>query len=87
MVAMGVTSISKIADCFSQNVKTLDAYYEKLDKQQLPILKGYKLDFDDKLRRDIISEITCYSKLDINQLEQDYGQCLWRVDPLLEPIL
>ncbi|MFV1983920.1 MAG: oxygen-independent coproporphyrinogen III oxidase [Thiohalomonadales bacterium] len=73
MIAMGVTSISKIADCFSQNVKTLDSYYEHLDKKQLPILKGYKLDFDDKLRRDIISEITCYSKLDINQLEKDYG--------------
>jgi len=73
MVAMGVTSISKIADCFSQNVKTLDAYYKKLDQQQLPILKGYKLNFDDKLRRDIISEITCYSKLDINQLEGNYG--------------
>ncbi|MFV2059085.1 MAG: oxygen-independent coproporphyrinogen III oxidase [Gammaproteobacteria bacterium] len=72
MIAMGVTSISKIADCFSQNVKTLDAYYEKLDQQQLPILKGYQLNFDDKLRRDIISELTCYSKLDINQLEKNY---------------
>jgi len=72
MVAMGITSISKIADCFSQNVKTLDAYYQYLDQQQLPILKGYKLDFDDKLRAEIISEITCYSKLDISRLEKDY---------------
>ncbi|VAW99635.1 Coproporphyrinogen III oxidase, oxygen-independent [hydrothermal vent metagenome] len=73
MVAMGVTAISKVEDCFSQNVKTLDAYYEKLDQQQLPILKGYELNFDDELRSDIIAEITCYSQLDINKIEKDFG--------------
>jgi len=73
MIAMGVTAISKVADCYSQNVKTLEDYYKKIDQQQLPILKGYQLNFDDKLRSDIISEITCYSKLNITEIENDFG--------------
>ncbi len=73
LIAMGITSISKIADCYSQNVKTLEQYYKLLDQGKLPQFKGFNLSFDDRLRADIISQITCYSKFDINEIENDYG--------------
>jgi len=72
LIAMGITSIGKIGHSFSQNVKTLDSYYKLLDDNQLPLLKGYNLSFDDKLRAEIIYKLTCYSKLNITSIELDY---------------
>ncbi len=72
-LALGITSISKIADSYSQNVKTLEEYYALLDQHKLPLFKGYNLDLDDNLRADIIAQITCHSKIDISAIEQNYG--------------
>jgi oxygen-independent coproporphyrinogen III oxidase len=47
LVACGVSAISSVGLSYSQNVKTLDEYYAALDKDQLPITRGYKLTMDD----------------------------------------
>ena len=51
VVGMGITSISKIGDCYSQNVKTLDEYDEMISREIIPVFRGYMLDTDDLLRR------------------------------------
>ncbi|MEC5160349.1 MULTISPECIES: oxygen-independent coproporphyrinogen III oxidase [unclassified Janthinobacterium] len=59
MVALGVSGISALGGCYSQNDKTLGGYYAALDQKRLPIARGITLDPDDLLRRDIIGRLMC----------------------------
>ena len=64
LLAFGISSIGKVDDCYSQNVRTLDEYYAILDKGHLPVLRGLRLDQDDLLRRELIGELMCQFALD-----------------------
>jgi oxygen-independent coproporphyrinogen-3 oxidase len=70
LVACGVSAISAVYGTYSQNEKTLDAYYEKLDEGKLPIARGLQLDTDDLLRRLIIQQLMCNFELSIKAIEQ-----------------
>ncbi|CAN5378270.1 oxygen-independent coproporphyrinogen III oxidase [soil metagenome] len=72
LVSCGVSAISSVAATYSQNVKTLDAYYDLLDKNALPIARGIKLNMDDALRRVIIQMLMCNFELSISAIEQAY---------------
>lgn len=72
LVSCGVSAISSVAATYSQNVKTLDAYYDALDKNELPIVRGIKLNMDDALRRVIIQMLMCNFELSIQSVELAY---------------
>jgi len=72
VVGMGITSISKIGDCYSQNVKTLDEYDGIISRGEIPVFRGYMLDFDDLLRREVITRLICHFRLDFSQIEDLY---------------
>ncbi|MET3130275.1 oxygen-independent coproporphyrinogen-3 oxidase [Oxalobacteraceae bacterium GrIS 1.11] len=72
LIACGVSAISSVGAVYSQNEKTLDAYYERLDEGRLPIARGIKLDTDDLLRRIIIQMLMCNFELSIESVEQGY---------------
>jgi len=72
LVAMGITAIGKIADTYSQNVKTLDEYAALLDAGRLPVFRGIVLGDDDKLRRAIITQLICHFELNFARIEQLY---------------
>jgi oxygen-independent coproporphyrinogen-3 oxidase len=71
-VALGVTAISSVGNTYSQNEKTLEAYYEQLDQGRLPVARGIKLSTDDLLRRIIIQMLMCHFELSIDSIEQAY---------------
>jgi len=73
LIAMGVTAIGKVGDCYSQNVRTLDEYEQALEAGQLPILRGYVLNDDDKIRRHVITQLMCHFCLDFTQLEVTFN--------------
>ena len=72
LISCGVSAISAIGATYSQNEKTLDAYYEKLDAGVLPITRGIKLDNDDLLRRIVIQKLMCNFELSTASLEQSF---------------
>jgi oxygen-independent coproporphyrinogen-3 oxidase len=72
LVACGVSAIGAVGATYSQNVKTLDAYYDRLDRDELPIARGIRLDMDDALRRAVIQTLMCNFELSIPALEQAY---------------
>jgi oxygen-independent coproporphyrinogen-3 oxidase len=72
LVSCGVSAISAVGLSYSQNVKTLDAYYSRLDCNTLPIARGIKLNMDDVLRRLIIQMLMCNFELSMNAVEQAY---------------
>jgi oxygen-independent coproporphyrinogen-3 oxidase len=72
LVACGVSAIGSVGATYSQNVKTLDAYYDGLDKNELPIVRGARLSMDDALRRSIIQTLMCNFELSIPAIEQAF---------------
>ena len=72
LVSCGVSAISAVGPSYSQNVKTLDAYYSYLDRNELPIARGIRLSMDDVLRRLIIQRLMCHFELSIASVEQAY---------------
>jgi oxygen-independent coproporphyrinogen-3 oxidase len=72
LVGMGITSISKVANCYSQNVKTMDEYYTLISNHQLPIARGITLNNDDQMRRRIIELLMCYGSVEFELIEKEY---------------
>ena len=72
LVACGVSAIGAVGATYSQNVKTLDAYYDALDRNELPIVRGARLSMDDALRRSIIQTLMCNFELSVPAIEQAY---------------
>ena len=72
-VAMGITAISSIGDNYSQNVRTIEDYKMHIEQGKIPVFRGIELESDDILRREIINQLMCNNKLDIERLEQRWG--------------
>ncbi len=73
LVAMGVTSIGMVGDSYSQNVRTNDEYYERIDAGCIPVFRGVELDGDDKLRREVITRLICHFHLDKREIAERFG--------------
>jgi oxygen-independent coproporphyrinogen-3 oxidase len=72
LVSCGVSAIGAVGATYSQNVKTLDAYYDALDRNELPVARGARLNMDDVLRRTIIQRLMCQFELSISAIEQAF---------------
>ncbi len=73
MLGVGVSSIGDVRGAFAQNVKKLSTYYESVRAGKFPIERGYRLDRDDRIRRDVISRIMCNFHLDRKEVERTLG--------------
>ncbi len=72
LIGLGVTAIGKVCDNYSQNVRDLEEYYRLIDAGRLPLERGYELEPDDLLRREIIQDLMCHFTLDIRALEKKW---------------
>ena len=68
-MALGVSSIGRVGATFSQNVKTLDAYYDLLNQGRLPIERGLALSRDDLVRRSVIMALMCQGSVLFESVE------------------
>ncbi len=73
IVAMGITAVGRIGDCYAQNVKTLEDYDARLGAGRLAIARGIALDADDRLRRAVIMQLICHFSLDFDRIERAHG--------------
>ena len=69
----GMSSISQIPDAYWQNIKELDKYSSAVDSSERPLVRGYLLTPEDRIRREVIMRMMCH-------LELDYGQLSWELD-------
>ena len=63
LIAIGVSSIGKVGPTYSQNFREPDDYYDALDRNVLPIMRGMELNDDDLVRRSIIQDLMCHFEL------------------------
>jgi len=71
--AFGMSSISQIPDAYWQNEKDLLKYYAALDAGQVPVVRGYVVSDEDKVRRDTIMRVMCDLSLDYHTMSQRLG--------------
>ncbi len=69
LVAMGVSAISQMGDVYYQNYHDLQAYEAAIERHGQAIERGVRLNKDDKLRRQVITQLICHCELDIRQVE------------------
>ncbi|MBL8532527.1 MAG: oxygen-independent coproporphyrinogen III oxidase, partial [Betaproteobacteria bacterium] len=72
LVALGVTAIGSIGPTYTQNVRTLDEYFDRLDRGVLPVMRGVELSADDLVRRTIIQSIMCHGTVSIESIQIAY---------------
>ncbi len=75
LVAMGVSAISMVGESYSQNVKTLEEYAERIDAGRLAVFRGVELEPDDVLRRRVIMDLICHFRLAFAPVERE-----WQID-------
>lgn len=64
MLGLGASSISQMNGVLWQNSKDLPDYYRALEADQLPVVKGFVLSEDDRLRAALIAQLICHFELD-----------------------
>ena len=69
LIGLGVSSISKVGPTYSQNVRELDEYYDRLRAGLLPTARGVLLDRDDLLRRAVIMALMCHFEVSKEGIE------------------
>ena len=79
LLAFGISAIGKVGPTYSQNVRTLDDYYDRLDADALPCFRGWQLDADDLLRRDVIQALMCQFTVDFAAIESSARHLVWRL--------
>ncbi len=73
LVALGITAIGKVGDSYSQNVKTLEEYFQRIDAGELPVFRGIQLDGDDLLRREVITQLICHFELSMSRIARQFA--------------
>lgn len=62
-LGFGVSSISYVGGNYYQNVKELDVYTQQVAAKELCSYRGYELTGEDRVRRDLITELMCQMQI------------------------
>ncbi|TAL96406.1 MAG: oxygen-independent coproporphyrinogen III oxidase [Paraburkholderia sp.] len=73
LIGFGASSIGKVGDVYAQNEKELPAWTEAIDAGRLAITRGVRLTHDDRLRRDVITQLMCNLELRFDEFDATYG--------------
>lgn len=73
LYAFGITGISMLENVYAQNVKELGHYYKRVSGRQLATERGYRLSWDDQLRRYVINKLMCDMRLDLTAIGNAFG--------------
>ncbi len=73
LIGIGATSIGMLYDGYFQNYKTIREYYLALDEGKLPIMRGYILNQEDIIRREVIMDLMCNFQCSFEKIEGMFG--------------
>jgi oxygen-independent coproporphyrinogen-3 oxidase len=69
LIGLGISAIGQVGPTYNQNVKSLEEYYDRLDRGVLPVLRGVELNADDLVRRAVIQCLMCRFEVPIESIE------------------
>ena len=73
LVALGATSIGMVGDTYSQNLRGVDEYSAAIGRGTVPVFRGIELSADDRLRRDVITQLICNLRASAAAVESRHG--------------
>ncbi len=73
LVGLGVSAISQVNGCYSQNHRDVRSWEIAIDSGRLPVWRGTVLNFDDELRRKVIQSLMCHGHIDMAGIEEQHG--------------
>lgn len=68
--AFGVTGISQLGTAYAQNTKDIMEYIEKVEAGILPVAKGYRLNEEERITREVIEMLMCNYHVDWAELSE-----------------
>ena len=71
--AFGASSISQLDSAYSQNIKNAAQYIKAIEKNNLAVLRGYEVDINQKIVREVINSIMCNYYLDLEIIAEKYN--------------
>ncbi|MDA8390817.1 MAG: oxygen-independent coproporphyrinogen III oxidase [Gammaproteobacteria bacterium] len=73
VLGIGASAVSRIGNVYSQNAADLEEYEASLDRPALPVRRGFSLNGDDLLRREVITDLLCHMNLDVPAFERKHN--------------
>ncbi|MBE7926765.1 oxygen-independent coproporphyrinogen III oxidase [Pseudomonas saudiphocaensis] len=73
LIGLGVSAISQIGDLYCQNSSDISLYQQSLDQGQLATTRGLRCNEDDRIRRQVIQDLTCYFELRFESIESTFN--------------
>lgn len=72
--ALGVTAISQLNGVYAQNTKSIAEYIEAANKGEIPVIKGYKLNEEQRIVREVITEFMCNERVVWDEIGKRYSK-------------
>jgi oxygen-independent coproporphyrinogen-3 oxidase len=71
--AFGVSAISQFQNIYAQNLKNLNDYYARVETGEAATGVGYRMTFDDHVRKETIMQLMCHLQIDKRLIESKFG--------------
>jgi oxygen-independent coproporphyrinogen-3 oxidase len=71
--AFGVSAISQFQNIYAQNLKNIKDYYARVENAEAATNVGYRMTFDDHVRKETIMQLMCHLQIDKRAIENQFG--------------
>jgi oxygen-independent coproporphyrinogen-3 oxidase len=71
--AFGLSAISQFQNVYAQNLKSLKDYYLRIDSGAAATNVGYRMTFDDHVRKETIMQMMCHLEIDKRDIERKFN--------------
>ena len=68
----GASSISQLFSAYSQNVKNAAQYIKMINEKNTAVLRGYNLERNEKIIRDVINSVMCNYYVDFSEIAKKF---------------
>jgi len=72
LYGMGVSAISSVGEAYAQNDRALPTYQSAVAERGLATMRGYRLNYDDLLRREVITRLLCHTVVRKREIENTF---------------
>lgn len=69
----GTSAISQLDGSYIQNTKVVKEYINRIESGELAVVRGYALSQENRIVREVISEIMCNGYMDFNKIAMKYS--------------
>jgi len=73
LLGLGVSAISRMGNCYGQNLKDLRSWEKAIDSRRDAFWRGLALSADDCIRASVIEQLMCHGRIDVRATERQHG--------------